>query len=176
MKRVFALLLLAVMLLAGCAQKNITVDTQAKIISDGKSTYTYTDTTNTTKQGTVRTIRIKYPNGYTYIWEESKSEKFSSTGFDDYGIFDDKYTPGDELVNVILERESGIQKEKEPYRIEWVAVVFGALLAALGIWMIAKPAPEPRTNSGANALTWTMVCGYAELGLGIIAVLMGFLT
>lgn len=175
MKRATALLLLVVLLLAGCAKKAITVDPQAKTISDGKYTYTYTDTTNI-NQGTVRTIRIKYPNGYTYIWEESKSEKFSSIGYDDYGIFENKYTPGDELVNAILEQELELQEEKEPYRILWSAVLAGAGLIALGIWMIAKPCPEPKSDSGANALTWTMVCGYAELGLGIIAVLMGFLT
>ena len=177
MKRVFALLLLAALLLAGCAGKTITVDAEAKTISDGKYTYHYTDTTATNRV-TSRTIRIEYPNGSYYLWNKTSNGTACSTTYNHYGTFDDRHTSGNVLVEAILEldQETPELQESKKFTVSWPAILVGAALMGLGIWMVAKPCPEPKEEPGANAITWTIVSGYAEILLGIIAILMGFFS
>lgn len=109
MKRVITLLLLAVLLLgvfllAGCRSQKLTVDPDNGTISDGKYTYTYTDET-TSKDGTVRrVIRIKYPNGSYYLWEQYRGYDYFNSGGQGLGAYDvTVYTRGEDLVNAIRE-------------------------------------------------------------------------
>lgn len=117
MKRVIFALLLAVLLLAGCVQKNgITVNTISKTISDGNYTYEYTDET----VGDSRTITIVYPDGNTYTWTQTNK------GVEDQysGLFQvDKYKSGETLVDAIVNPGAEQQKPEQEKVINGVTYV-----------------------------------------------------
>lgn len=146
MKRGIILLLLAALLLCGCQkkQKEITVDSEAKTVSDGKYTYTYKDVTTEKAIGTFRRITIYYPNGATYYRTHIESNGSVTCQPGEYtGPYDKgTYTDGETLINaiapVIAQGNSG------------------------GI--VIQPEPEKKTDPTDSFMTF--FCGLALLGIG----------
>lgn len=178
MKRVITLFLLAALLLAGCAGKKITVDYEEHTISDGKYTYQYTD------ESTIhnRTIRIVYPNGGIYRWEEHYSERNSYSYGNGNELYDPvEYALGEDLVDAILAPE---QEPQDPYEFEviWPMILTGALLIGYGICLVVSPYTHWKWRYGImfdnaqpsdEAIGQFMALGYLNIAIGVIAILIG---
>lgn len=170
MKKAVILLLLAAVLLAGCAkQTQIVVDTENQTISDGSFTYEYTDTTT----GELRIIIIQYPNGGQYTYRQEGNISISSPS----GVIGtEKYTDGSLLVNAVLNPD--IQEEKQPIR--WPFIILGALIAAWGLWQVCCPYKvwdlflyrRYQEEAGNYALTRIIATGLGELAAGIVIILL----
>ena len=95
MKKLFAVLMMAALLLAGCAaQKDgLQVDAGARTISDGTNTYSYTDIT----EGAVRTVTVTYPDGNSYVWVQETGGRYT-------GLYNrEKYVDGASLVAAVID-------------------------------------------------------------------------
>lgn len=176
MKRVMALLLLAALLLAGCAGRKLTVNHEEHTVFDGKYTYRFVDDSTVS----TRTIRITYPNGGIYRWEQDLSQHHTTAHGRGNELYDPvEYTPGEELVEAI----AGFGEEpKKPREVNWGAIIGGVVIIGLGIWIVADPYthwnwrfgrwfkdPEP-SDEGLGRI---MATGYLEIAIGVISILAG---
>lgn len=134
MKRIFAIFLLAALLLLGCAPEEtvhtvtlnrngidyaFTVDTENRTISDGQYTYTYTVNGDHTT--------ISYPNGARYYW--TQDGMFGSGGWDN-NYDPNTYADGDMLIDAI--------NETKPETVDG-HIFAGLSLAALGAFYTFAP-------------------------------------
>lgn len=134
MKRIFAIFLLAALLLSGCAPKEtvhtvtlnrngidyiFTVDTENSTVSDGQYTYTYTINGNSTT--------VTYPNGARYYW--TQDGMFGSGGWDN-NYDPNTYADGDMLIDAI--------NETKPETVDG-HIFAGLFLAALGAFYTFAP-------------------------------------
>ena len=171
MKKAVIFLLLAALLLAGCAkQTQFVVDAENQTVSDGSYTYEYTDTTN----GDVRTIVIHYPGGGSYTYRRE-----GNTGAGNYtntpGM--SQYTQGHLLVSAILNPET--QTEEQP-TVLWPLIVAGTLVAAWGLWQVCFPYKvwdiffrrRYQEDAGNYALTRIIASAICEIVLGIGVILI----
>lgn len=170
MKKAIVFLLLAAILLVGCAkQTELVVDTENQTTSDGSFTYEYTDTTT----GELRIIIIQYPNGGQYTYRQ---EGNISTGSPSGVIGTEKYTKGHLLVHAVLNPNT----EEKAYPVPWPLIIVGALIAAGGLWQVCCPYKvwdrffyrwyqEEASN---YALTRIIATGLGEIALGIGTILL----
>ena len=178
MKKVVIFLLLAALLLTGCAGKKYTVNAEDGTISDGKYTYQYKD--ESTAQS--RTIRIVYPNGGIYRWEQDIGEHQSYSGGRGNELYDPvEYARGEDLVDAILEPK---QPPEDPYAfsVNWPFVLMGIAMIGLGIWQAASPHLQWHWRFGRwyknsepsdEGIGWIMASGYIDMIIGIIMILLG---
>lgn len=170
MKKVIIFLLLAALLLTGCAEKTkIVVDTENRTISDGSHTYEYTDTAT----GDLRILMIRYPNGQIYTWTQN-----GNTSSGEYAGNGDpsSYTQGSVLAHAVL-RPNLQEEEEQPYF--WILVLVGGVLTLLGLLHVCFPHKiwdlflhrwyhEDASNF---ALSRIIATGVGQLILGIAVIL-----
>ena len=171
MKRIFAIFLLAALLLLGCAPEEtvhtvtlnrngidyaFTVDTENCTISDGQYTYTYTVNGDHTT--------ITYPNGARYYW--TQNGMFGSGGWDDH--YDPQtYTDGDILMDVLSVNAPREKRGNVPA---------GIILILLGIFDAACPRCAWYLSYGwrfKNAEPSDTVLVVSRIS-GVVAIVIGF--
>ena len=177
MKKVVIFLLLAALLLTGCAGKKYTVNAEDGTVSDGKYTYEYTE--STTEHG--RVIQIVYPNGGIFRWEEFNGEHYSESrgqGIEKYDPV--TYTPGENLVEEILGPVT--EADEKPHEVKWEMIIAGILLIGFGIFLVAEPELHWYWRIGMwfvdgepsdEGLGRIMAGGYIAIIFGVISILAG---
>lgn len=186
MKRAVVLLLLAVLLLSGCAKAEqpryiedaelgLTVDTQQQTITDG--TYTYHYTVSDTQ------ITVTYPNGATYyrnFHEYSEGASYVTENWsEDYD--DVTYRDAWDLLSVIPEEELGTQSGTQ---MDVTAILAGVGMIAVGILCVGSPYTVWYGEHGWKykdaepselALSMATIGGVILLIAGIAAFIMGLI-
>lgn len=172
MKKLLAIILLLTLLLTACAKEEpIVVDSVNHTITQGKTTYEYTDTT----EGDTRTIVILYPEGGRYTWVETGNISHGSMG----GVVGSASgRNGPDLVNAILNPNQ--PEENIDSRLQWFIIVAGILVAGYGLWQVCCPYAVwnifmrwyYKEEPGEYALTRIISSGIAEIILGIAMILI----
>ena len=111
MKRLTAILLLLVLLLAGCGQSHVktvmvnltsyTVNTEKNTIFDGQNKYTYT----TSGQGSSVTNTLYYPDGSSYYWIDRDGYGADEEGWSE-NYDPERYVSGSVLKTVLEKAEA----------------------------------------------------------------------
>lgn len=168
--RIFILLLLAVALLCGCMQPQITytvtnngtvftVDTENSTISDGQHIYTY--------EVSGSQVTITYPDGSTYYW--------TWTGNIGYGGWSEDYDPETYADGGMLIDTLSIEDSKSGSG--GGRVLAGLLLIAIGLWYTLSPYSAWYLSYGwrykdaepsSAALTVSRISGIVVILFGIV--------
>ena len=129
MKKWLAMILMLVLVLTGCKkEEKIVVDELNRTISQGNTTYTYTDTT----KGDTRTIIIHYPDGGRYTWVQTGNISHGSMG----GVAGSSSgRNGPNLVNAILNPN----QPEEPWWPSCLLIIVGISVAVLGFLQVLSP-------------------------------------
>lgn len=145
MMKKLLVLLLAMLLLAGCAENasstytvvtshgEFTVDQAQQTISDGTHIYKFE------MSGTGRTqVRIIYPNGSSYWRHYDSKYSFSGGWSEDYD--ENAYVPGDVLLDLLERDAPSSGKKGNP--------LLGIFLIAIGLWHALAPQSAWQFNQG----------------------------
>ena len=145
-----------------------TVDENMNTISDGKDTYRYSYQAS----GAGYTLRLIYPNGYTWTWTQNGNSGYGTASLDrDHTGYQDPFTLQD-----ALEYKAPKQKGESHIGI-------GLLLLALGLFNTLKPEVAWMLSDGWKfknaepsdaALGLTRVGGVIMILIGIIAIISSF--
>lgn len=126
MKKWLAMILMLVLVLTGCKkEEKIVVDELNRTISQGNTTYTYTDTT----EGDTRTIIIHYPNGGVYTWTKTGNETHGQ------GSNMPHVANGQVLVHAVLNPN----QPEEPWWPSCLLIIVGISVAVLGFLQVLYP-------------------------------------
>lgn len=169
--KILLLLLVAAVLLCGCAQGDeevytvtrgdylLTVDTVNQTIFDGVDTYRYTVSGNTTT--------ITYPNGASY----HRMEDGSDTTEGEYDAA--RYISGDVLCGALV-RKTAVPKPGGNPVVGLIIVAIGAFFAGFPdkAWHLTQGRKDQDADPTKESLAVTRVGGIAVIVIGIVVCFM----